>query len=251
MKTFKTIAASAVMAAALMGAGAASAATIYNLNTYDSASGITGSSLGTVTVGGQGSNVLSFDVLLNSNVFFQMSGNGGIKDAFWFDLLNGGASFSGPVTFNITSPDGSAAGTGDYGTGGLFSSLTNVGKLGQGWAKNYDYAVEIQDSTKPIDYYTGHLTFTVTGANGTHLDLAPETFNLNGNSTTVLGAADLRQCPGADPTSGSCSTGPVGFALSQTSAVPEPATWAIMLMGFGGLGAMLRQRRQQVALVRA
>lgn len=36
------------------------------------------------------------------------------------------------------------------------------------------------------------------------------------------------------------------FALS--AAVPEPATWAIMLVGFGGLGAMLRRRRGQVAL---
>jgi len=75
MKMLKTIAASAAMAAAMMGAGAASAATIYDLNTYASTSGITGSSLGTVTVGGQGTNVLSFDVLLNSNVFFQMTGS--------------------------------------------------------------------------------------------------------------------------------------------------------------------------------
>jgi len=26
-------------------------------------------------------------------------------------------------------------------------------------------------------------------------------------------------------------------------AVPEPATWGLMLMGFGGMGAMLRRRR--------
>jgi hypothetical protein len=27
--------------------------------------------------------------------------------------------------------------------------------------------------------------------------------------------------------------------------VPEPATWAMMLLGFGGLGATLRRRRAQ------
>ena len=28
------------------------------------------------------------------------------------------------------------------------------------------------------------------------------------------------------------------------TAVPEPASWALMLVGFGGLGGMLRRRRQ-------
>jgi hypothetical protein len=35
-----------------------------------------------------------------------------------------------------------------------------------------------------------------------------------------------------------------GFAFSDAGgAVPEPATWAMMLTGFGGLGAVLRRRR--------
>lgn len=33
-----------------------------------------------------------------------------------------------------------------------------------------------------------------------------------------------------------------------TGGVPEPTTWAMMLIGFGGLGAVLRRRRGQVAL---
>jgi hypothetical protein len=37
--------------------------------------------------------------------------------------------------------------------------------------------------------------------------------------------------------------------LSVTSAVPEPATWGMMILGFGGLGVMLRRRRA-LAVVR-
>ena len=39
-------------------------------------------------------------------------------------------------------------------------------------------------------------------------------------------------------------------AFSLT-AVPEPASWALMLVGFGGLGAVLRRRRQLTAAVAA
>jgi hypothetical protein len=32
-----------------------------------------------------------------------------------------------------------------------------------------------------------------------------------------------------------------------TAAIPEPTTWALMILGFGGAGAVLRRRRQLVA----
>ena len=32
-----------------------------------------------------------------------------------------------------------------------------------------------------------------------------------------------------------------------TTAVPEPMTWALMLIGFGGLGLAMRSRRRQAA----
>jgi hypothetical protein len=252
---FKTTIAAMAGAAALVSAGAASAATLYNLNVYDSGAGFTGS-LGTVSVSGQGTSTLSFDVLLNSNVFYQMSGNGGAHDAVWFDLdkaVGGGTtSFTNNVTFAITSPNapGGSAG-GDYPTGGQFTGSRDLNDFGQGWSSGHDYGVRVSDGSagSNLNYYGGELTFTVHANDGSLLSLDSDTYN----GKTVFGGADLRQCPGSDPKSSSCKTGPVGFSLAQqTSAVPEPASWAIMLMGFGGLGAMLRQRRQSgLAFVRA
>jgi hypothetical protein len=37
------------------------------------------------------------------------------------------------------------------------------------------------------------------------------------------------------------------YAFTVGNVVPEPAAWALMLLGFGGLGATLRQRRARTA----
>ena len=39
--------------------------------------------------------------------------------------------------------------------------------------------------------------------------------------------------------------------LAAVSAVPEPATWAMMLMGFGAMGVSLRRRRRTQTLLQA
>lgn len=42
----------------------------------------------------------------------------------------------------------------------------------------------------------------------------------------------------------------VSVDLAVPAAVPEPATWAMMLVGFGAIGAAMRRRRQQAPKVR-
>ena len=36
--------------------------------------------------------------------------------------------------------------------------------------------------------------------------------------------------------------------LARISAVPEPSTWAMMILGFAGIGAMAYPRRKSAAL---
>ncbi|MDB5266075.1 MAG: hypothetical protein JWM39_788 [Parcubacteria group bacterium] len=43
----------------------------------------------------------------------------------------------------------------------------------------------------------------------------------------------------------------LGTGFAGSGAVPEPATWAMMLVGFGGLGAVLRRRRASTSLAAA
>ena len=63
----------------------------------------------------------------------------------------------------------------------------------------------------------------------------------------VSGSADITSIVISTTNSGS------GFALGGTGGmgggVPEPATWAMMLVGFGGLGAAMRSTRRKQAAV--
>ncbi len=52
---------------------------------------------------------------------------------------------------------------------------------------------------------------------------------------------------GVETTIISSSTYHQAFTFSVPGGVPEPATWAMMIIGFGGVGAVRRKRRKDVA----
>jgi hypothetical protein len=226
-------AAAGALALAFSAVGVANA-TVYNIDTYSA--GFSGS-LGTVTVTGENTATLSFDVALASGVAFQLT-DGSAHDAFWFDLTGVVGAITGS-SYTFTQPAG-----GVYPTGGLFTGLGfSSNGYGQGFANFGDYTVQVADMINPNQYYgnPGHLVFTLTSTGGS--------LNLGSNTIlgqTVYGGGDFRQTL----SNGTVVTGPAVFRLSDNNNnnnVPEPATWAMMIMGFAGMGMLMRRRRAALA----
>jgi hypothetical protein len=91
--------------------------------------------------------------------------------------------------------------------------------------------------------FTGNANDALQGAaNGAHLDATFLVPNLvvTLNSLTIDGHVFGGR-------SGSDFHFVSNALIDQPGVVPEPATWALFLTGFGGLGGMLRRRRKQLA----
>lgn len=100
----------------------------------------------------------------------------------------------------------------------------------------------------PADFLNGRLFF-----NG----FDPGYFGLADDTTFVAGAGtNLLHLAGACPDSGEprpesedyCGNTSYRLTYDYTPAVPEPGTWAMMLMGFAAAGLSLRRARRRVAL---
>lgn len=84
--------------------------------------------------------------------------------------------------------------------------------------------------------FSGAPTITGVSFDGGLSTFAPTGISFNGNSVSL-------DFSGASVTPNSLSTVDVRFAAN---GVPEPATWALMIGGFGLAGATLRRRRRTV-----
>lgn len=237
----KLLTAAAIAATLSLGGASLAHAEVYQLNADGCSGGCGLANYGTVTTTGEGTTSLSIAVQLAANVYFNMSGSP--EEAF--DL----------------------AGNPQIHIAGLTDAPWNVhndqaaGSYSEPSLGNYDYRIDwdgtFQNANHPGNGFPSSngclpacgiqtLNFTVTPHDGT-TKLTPD-FTVN-NGKNVYFTFDVAKY---DPTlnsgvGGVFNTGHVGATLG--GGVPEPATWAMMLVGFGGLGAMLRRhRRQAVAL---
>lgn len=235
----KTLLTTVAMAAALsLGAAGTTHAATYLLNVDGCSSGCGLSDYGTVTTSGEGSTSLAVSIQLATNVYFNMAG----QPQESFDL----------------------AGNPQIHIAGLTNPPWNVhndevaGVHSEPFFGNFDYVIDWDGAGLTGKHANGFpnnngclptcgiqtLNFTVTPHNGTTA-LTPDFTAVNGKD--VYFTFDIAHY---NPTNHLTSTGHVGATLQEvliphTPGVPEPATWAMMLVGFGGMGALLRRHRRQ------
>jgi hypothetical protein len=201
-------------------AGSANATVVLTSDlTQDNCTGgcSTGQAFGTVSISqaSAGANVV-FSVALGSDYFFNTSSS---FDAFVFNPTFAG-SYVTPLQTGF----------------GVDATLPQQEDGFNNFVQGLTY-------TGPKTVQT--LTFSFDPTDASYL-LSDSSFALstkpNGNGgTAALFAADITNAEGI--------TGPVG-ALTFTAAVPEASTWAMMLLGFAGVGFISYRRRSNGAAFR-
>jgi hypothetical protein len=184
----------------------------------------TATDFGTVTLTQSGTSVL-FDVVLTSGNRFVETGAGGDSLFVFNDSLSGSA---------ITNISATLNGTTVAITGGL-TGLTNQSPIMADGTGTFTAAVQCTLSSSCNGGSTPNINdlhFTVTNATLAGL----ETANALGNIFVADILCGQTGCTGL--------TGPVDV---HVGAVPEPSTWAMMILGFVGVGFMAYRRRGQAS----
>jgi hypothetical protein len=187
----------------------------------------TATTFGSVTLTQSGTSV-NFDVVLNSGNRFVETGAGGGELFLFNDVVSGSTITNIVATLNgatVTIP------------GGL-SGFTNISPavMADGTG-TFTASVECTTASSCNGGSTPNINdlhFTVTNATLAQLETA--------NSLGNIFVADIL-CGATNCAPGGL-TGPVDVS---TPAVPEPATWGMMLLGFVGLGFAFRQSRRKVS----
>ncbi|WP_394763868.1 PEPxxWA-CTERM sorting domain-containing protein [Phenylobacterium sp.] len=241
----KIIATTALVAVLTVGASAQAAEFVTNgkFTTLSNGVGQLGTSGNTTATGwsvNNGANA-SYEFIMTSATAGATGQFGSVK--LW-DQANGGANgWDGLAAHggNFAALDGA------YQDSPLSQVITGL-VVGKTYALSYDYAFAQQTgfdgaTTQNLKVSLGNFNSTTPNlvlANHGFSGWTTATFNIVATAATETLSFYSVATPQQPP-----------FALvgsvSLKGAVPEPATWAMMLVGFGGLGAMIRKRRAATA----
>lgn len=165
-------------------------------------------------------------------------------------------TFTGNTAIHITDGAGFAA-ISDAGGAADFRVLTIA--LTQAFTA-LQFSLQLQDAGYVIIQYalSGSNVFTTAGGANPFEQNANQLrdYQLSATAGESLGAIRITTCTSSVGCVAGVGSG-TGIALEKqnsvtlaASAVPEPSTWALMLLGFGGMGvAMRRNRRRSAALL--
>jgi len=178
------------------------------------------------------------------------------------DALPGWTVLSGNVNV-VNGTFGSSAGNlayqnnqyldlvGQGGIGSLFQTFNTV--AGQAYSLTFAYSHNLFSglSSASASLSVGDLVDTITHTGGTNANLAWQTYAntfVASGATTTLTFINLTG--GANEGIFLDAVSVTDVAANPTSAVPEPATWAMLLIGFAAAGAALRspRRRQRLSV---
>lgn len=162
-----------------------------------------------------------------------------------------GASSANAAQFVMWGPaDANGSFTGVFGSEGIAGDANGL------FSDTFDFTLPTGVSSFTVtstftNDTTNDINFSSIRFNGLNFGIGSTGQNefrfLNGISVTS-GAPQQLIVAGTTGGNGSYS-GAISFNAAN-AAVPEPAAWALMILGFGGTGAMLR-RRQKVAIAAA
>jgi len=205
----KLIGAACATAALFLSASVANAATVYQ-GTFQGA---------------------TFTVTQNSdtNITFNIAGVNDLSDNWTGVKYLGAFAFNGlgASAAKAVLVGGTPANTATSIDGGLNG---NKGCNGNGAGICFDF-------TPNISTNTSNLTFDITATSGIfNFDAAGPHLKLAWTNDAMV-----------DKPVGDLGSDKIKFSLVPTSAVPEPATWAMMIAGFGLAGAAIRRRRGTLA----
>ena len=205
----KILAAAAASALALS-FGTAASAIVYTLGTGNAAiSGFAGP-YGTVTV--------TLANATTANVSFASA-----TPQFWF--LGAQAA---DVNVNAT-------------TWTLSNLLGNGGALSNGGSNNVDGFGVFNQTIDQFDGFgskSSTISFTLTNVGSTW---ASDSLVLTPNASGNTVGAHIGVCTNTPCTEFTAT----GFATNGSAPIPEPATWGMMLVGFFGMGSILRMQRRR------
>jgi hypothetical protein len=166
---------------------------------------------------------LQIDIELASTITFHQNQNGN-QHAIAFDLV-------GNPTISLVNPLPSGFSLVSTGAGSIAAPpFTN----GAG-NSNFEYAINYTGNSGLVN----SLVFELSGL--TTASLQSQTYNCNVicvGTKNIFFALDLSNIDGSSTFTGN-------VAATSTPAVPEPSTWAMMILGFFGVGFLAYRRKNQ------